>query len=543
MVGKILLVLVCLSAAVSACGTPSQVEAETIIATLPEAQVSVDIGGNEGVSIEFSSFEDSVPGQPENSNPDNEIVYKIVDTGQGKCYDDLDQIVCPELTEAYYGQDAQYSGYQPAYLDGGDGTLTDKVTGLIWAGSPDLNGDGLVDVNDKVSYQEAVDMAGSFGLGGYDDWRLPSIKELYSLINFNGLDPSGLDGIEASNLVPFIDGLFGFGYGDTSAGERLIDAQFATSTIYTSTTMGGNETMFGVNFADGRIKGYPVGETPGGRGEKLFYVLYVRGNPDYGANDFVDNQDGTISDIATGLTWTQSDSGQALDWESSLAYCADLETGGYGDWRLPDVKELQSIVDYSRSPDAAGSAAIDPLFSTSAITNETGETDYPSYWSSTTHANSRNGAYAAYISFGRSMGYMHGSWMDVHGAGAQRSDPKSGDPGDYPTGHGPQGDAIRIYNYARCVRAGADQVQGEIPDEGELIQSADVEIAQSSSTQGLPSGEGPPQEAVQACSGLNEGGECQFTAPHGSVSGICLPVGAQIACVPENRPGQPASSP
>jgi len=50
------------------------------------------------------------------------------------------------------------------------------------------------------------------------------------------------------------------------------------------------------------------------------------------------------------------------------------------------------------------------------------------------------------------MGYMNGSWIDVHGAGAQRSDPKSGDPADWPTGHGPQGDAIRIYNYARLVR-------------------------------------------------------------------------------------------
>jgi hypothetical protein len=39
--------------------------------------------------------------------------------------------------------------------------------------------------------------------------------------------------------------------------------------------------------------------------------------------------------------------------------------------------------------------------------------------------------------------------LDVHGAGAQRSDPKSGDPGEWPYGHGPQGDVIRIYNYAR----------------------------------------------------------------------------------------------
>ena len=44
--------------------------------------------------------------------------------------------------------------------------------------------------------------------------------------------------------------------------------------------------------------------------------------------------------------------------------------------------------------------------------------------------------------------------MDVHGAGAQRSDLKTGNPEDYPYGRGPQGDAIRIYNYVRCVRGG-----------------------------------------------------------------------------------------
>lgn len=42
--------------------------------------------------------------------------------------------------------------------------------------------------------------------------------------------------------------------------------------------------------------------------------------------------------------------------------------------------------------------------------------------------------------------------LDVHGAGAQRSDPKTGDPDNYPYGHGPQGDVIRIYNYVRLVR-------------------------------------------------------------------------------------------
>jgi len=60
--------------------------------------------------------------------------------------------------------------------------------------------------------------------------------------------------------------------------------------------------------------------------------------------------------------------------------------------------------------------------------------------------------------FGEALGFMKDrktngtTLMDVHGAGAQRSDPKVGDPNDYPQGHGPQGDVIRIYNYARLVR-------------------------------------------------------------------------------------------
>ena len=44
--------------------------------------------------------------------------------------------------------------------------------------------------------------------------------------------------------------------------------------------------------------------------------------------------------------------------------------------------------------------------------------------------------------FGEALGYMGnpgmGQWMDVHGAGAQRSDPKDGDPADFPQGRGPQ---------------------------------------------------------------------------------------------------------
>ncbi len=342
------------------------------------------------------------------------------------------------------------------YRRAGSGrTVYDTNTGLTWQASPDTNGDGALTASDKLSWAEAQNrpsVLNAAAYGGYIDWRLPSIKELYSLIDFRGYDPSGYEGTNTFGLKPFIDtSYFDFAYGDTAAGERIIDSQYASGTLYA----GDGNKLFGVNFADGRIKGYDL-TMPGGR-EKTFFVQCVRGNTSYGSNGFVDNGDGTIADESTGLLWQQDDSGSGLNWEEALAW-AEQQNGtaylGYSDWRLPNAKELQSIVDYTRSPDTSSSAAIDPLFNVAGITNEAGQIDYPFYWSSTTHANwtENPGSAAAYVAFGRALGYMDGAWVDVHGAGAQRSDPKAGDPAEFPTGRGPQGDAIRIYNYVRLVR-------------------------------------------------------------------------------------------
>jgi hypothetical protein len=181
------------------------------------------------------------------------LSYPIVDTGQTGCYDDQGNSGCSPAGGSFYGQDAQYVGLQPNYVDNGDGTVTDLTTGLMWQQSPDLNGDGVINVSDKLTFATAVQGADSFSLAGYNDWRLPTIKELYSLMNFNG----------ATGTAPYLDtDYFAFAYGDTSAGERDIDAQFATSTIYVSDVMNGQQAMFGVNFADGRIKGYGIGSTP-----------------------------------------------------------------------------------------------------------------------------------------------------------------------------------------------------------------------------------------------------------------------------------------
>ncbi len=416
--------------------------------------------------ISFTACEkDETTTETEHGNGTNTILpdisgYPIVGTNQTTSFDNSTTIAQPAAGDDFYGQNSNYPGTAPEYVDNGDGTVTDMVTGLMWQQSFDHNDDGEINYDDNLTYNELIALVeDGVTFAGYDDWRLPTIKEMYSLILFSGRDISP-EGTSTAGLIPFIDNqTFKFAYGDLDAGERLIDMQCATTNVYVSNEV--PQTVFGVNFADGRIKGYGT-SMPGGENKKFDYLL-VRGNTSYGVNIFSDNGDGTIIDQATGLMWMQDDSGEGMLWQDALAYAEGKVFAGYSDWRLPNTKELQSIVDYSRSPATTNSAAIDPLFNCTQIANEAGEADYAWYWSSTTHARMENaggsGGSAAYVCFGRSLGYMNNNWIDIHGVGAQRSDTKSGDLSQYTqqdngyyNSGAPQGDAIRTYNYVRLVR-------------------------------------------------------------------------------------------
>ncbi len=385
--------------------------------------------------------------------------YDIVDTNQTDCYDSSSGNTS---TCSGTGYDADYSGNQPSYTLNTAGTIvTDNVTGLMWTQSSDIDGDGdYEDSGDKKNQSDAISYCSSLSLGGYDDWRLPDIKTLYSLILFSGVDPSSYSGTATSSLTTFLSSNFTRAFGDQDNSERLIDAQYATSTDYVYNVMDGTNAMFGVNFVDGRIKGYS--ET------NSFYVLCVRDNQYYGLNNYTDNGNDTISDSATGLMWQKNDT-QSSDFDDAISKCESDTTANYTDWRLPNVKELQSIVDYSRSPDTTNSAAIDSVFNVTSFTNEEGESDYGFYWASTSHnkydsnGSSTSGNNAVYLSFGRALGYMNSKIMDVHGAGAQRSNDKTNEnvsgssSGTDSTGgtyyyKGPQGDILRIDNMVRCVR-------------------------------------------------------------------------------------------
>jgi len=106
-----------------------------------------------------------------------------------------------------------------------------------------------------------------------------------------------------------------------------------------------------------------------------------------GSTRFTDNGDGTVTDNATGLMWVKNPAGlgppfdATMLWEPAITACEGLTFAGHGDWRLPNVKEIFSIVDHGFNTPAADS------FFFTIQGNKI-------YWSSTRRMTSPNSAFA-----------------------------------------------------------------------------------------------------------------------------------------------------
>ncbi|MFI3287128.1 MAG: DUF1566 domain-containing protein [Rikenellaceae bacterium] len=183
----------------------------------------------------------------------------------------------------------------------------------------------------------------------------------------------------------------------------------------------------------------------GGNNPMAKQVRAVRGAA-YGENDFVDNGDGTITDNASALMWARDDNGEGVEWVDALRYSQTNALAGYSDWRLPNLKELQSIVDYQRAPNGNRvEASINPMFNCTQIVNEAGDEDYGYYWTGTSarFAKGQPFYFAWYVAFGRA---VNNQGQDFHGAGAVRFDSKSNN------GLSVEGGEERYYNFVRLVR-------------------------------------------------------------------------------------------
>ncbi|CAA6676474.1 MULTISPECIES: DUF1566 domain-containing protein [unclassified Lentimonas] len=348
-----------------------------------------------------------------------ELTYPIVDTNQGLTYDNIQRMRPPAEEEAFYGQDAQYTGNLPSYTDNRDGTITDNVTGLTWA--RDLS-------TSDHSWSDAATYCEDLELGGYDDWRLPTVKELWSIRDFS----QGWPWVDTHYFKLVGNGSDKRQHHSWTSNRYLVESEYQNQQIQ-------GDPSFIVNDWTGHIKAMD-----GNR-----FVRAVRGNTSYGINDFVDNGDRTITDNATGLMWSQNDNGEAISWEAALAYAEAATTADYDDWRLPNAKELQSIADYSGTFPAMDTT----MFQLTQLTNIRDQIDYPFYWSSTSNPiEGSDGAveigsvYAWVLAAGYN---TDPDGNDLHGAGSVVFVPKSE---AYFTERDPE---IHRYNYVRLVRGGS----------------------------------------------------------------------------------------
>jgi hypothetical protein len=130
----------------------------------------------------------------------------------------------------------------------------------------------------------------------------------------------------------------------------------------------------------------PVSTLPA-TGQTISYAIGDDGDFQAGAAlSYTDNGDGTVTDDNTGLVWekkTSANVNSVYTWQGALDYVAALNAmnggqgfAGYNDWRLPNIRELLTIVDYSRH-----NPPIHPIFGpTRSIF------PFSAYWSSTSWA-------------------------------------------------------------------------------------------------------------------------------------------------------------
>ena len=224
--------------------------------------------------------------------PDSHIDY---------CVDGAVMAQCPAPGEPWFGQDGNYDDHAMSYTVTAD-TVTDDVTGLEWQREESPT---------PLDWWDARDYCAGLDLAGHEDWRLPSRVELVSLLDYGALDPT-------------ID----------------LDAfPTASSELYWSASPVPFQNLaYGVRFELGFIYDHD----PFGTGA----VRCVRGA--YAPPDprFTFDAD-TVTDQGTGLVWQRGHL-PAQDWPTALASCQGLDLAGVTDWRLPTLKETQTLVDARR---------------------------------------------------------------------------------------------------------------------------------------------------------------------------------------------------
>ncbi len=216
-------------------------------------------------------------------------------------------------------------GTTPSYIrDDAKKIVIDTITGLEW--QDDGGGETASTQEDAFTYCSSLNM------GGVNDWRLPSIKELQSII-------------KSGNNIYVDPGIFAtFAIDDTFQNNK--PAFYWTSTDYSNDLL----KAFAVAFLNGYTYHLPKTADP-----TIIYVRCVRGGGSAISGNFT-KANGVVSDSNSGLQWKNDVSPSYKKWTEAINHCEGLSFNGHNDWRVPNINELTSILDYSHSFTAINSA-------------------------------------------------------------------------------------------------------------------------------------------------------------------------------------------
>lgn len=288
-------------------------------------------------SVSFTSCNKNNDNQ---QDTDQDIESLLPDTGQTTSY------------TTTYGEDNDFIINSPSYTDNGNGTITDNITGLMWQKE-----DG-----GEMTFENASAYCLTLNLGGYDDWRLPTSQELFSINSYDRVNP-------ALNTIFF--------------------TKTTAEYWWTSKTRADDISKVWVVNAGGGIGSHPKAETISAGGVKRFHARAVREtrSPASITIRFIDNGDGTITDSSTGLIWQKIQSSVTMTWEEALDYALELSLAGKSDWRLPNIKELKSL-----NNEKLYKPSFNKIYFTGVISGN--------YWSSTTLQNATTKAWDINVDYG-----------------------------------------------------------------------------------------------------------------------------------------------
>ncbi|KPA14027.1 protein containing DUF1566 [Candidatus Magnetomorum sp. HK-1] len=309
-------------------------------------------------------------------NTDNLKANPLPDTGISQCHNQTQIMDCPQSGESYYGQDAQYTinPHQFIKYDANGSALPtsadqwsivyDKATGLMWEVKSDdgslfdrdrlvtwfssrLEYEGTLAVgkyNNGENTEIYVQALNNNQLGGFSDWRIPTVLELRTILDFTGQNSHIL-----TQFFPY-----------TQAKEYWT-IQSKNSDL---------SKAWCVHFNDGLESLQEKRD--------VFYVRAVRSarSQSSGAHLLI-NPDNTVTDVHTGLMWQREINISPQTWAYALDNCENHVEANFSDWRMPSILELQSIVDYETSYSPTVNTTIFPdtpkdLFWTSSPTQNPG---------------------------------------------------------------------------------------------------------------------------------------------------------------------------